>query len=219
MRKITFTALFVFLTIQFAQGQFGNVTMPRFYSEFQPVVGEWSEYQIISKKEPSLVMRIAIVGKEGNSYWYETVVNTKTEAKTITKVLTSGNPEDQQNIKRMIVKSGNEPAMEMDVEMLEKFSPEKKELQKPIKMIDKGMESIKVPAGSFDAHHIQYQTAEGTVDLWIHKDVHPYGVVKSQSKDFEMVLTGYGKGATSQITETPRKFEMPKMPEKLPPMK
>ena len=44
------------------------------------------------------------------------------------------------------------------------------------------------------------------------KDVSPYGTVKIQSKDFEMALIGYGTGAKTLITETPKKFEMPKMP-------
>jgi hypothetical protein len=38
-------------------------------------------------------------------------------------------------------------------------------------------------------------------------------MIKSVSKDFEMVLIGYGTGAKTLITETPQKFEMPQMPE------
>jgi hypothetical protein len=81
------------------------------------------------------------------------------------------------------------------------------------KIIDKGTESIKVPAGTFTAQHMQYQDGETAVDTWVHKDVSPYGMVKSQSKEFEMVLLGYGTGAKTLITETPQKFEMPKMPQ------
>lgn len=51
------------------------------------------------------------------------------------------------------------------------------------------------------------------VDIWVHKDVSSYGVVKSQSKDFDMVLLEYGIGAKTLITETPQKFEMPHMPQ------
>jgi hypothetical protein len=59
---------------------------------------------------------------------------------------------------------------------------------------------------------MQYQDVE-TVDTWVYKDVSPYGMIKSQSKDMEMVLLGYGTGAKTQITETPQKFEMPQMPQ------
>jgi hypothetical protein len=124
-------------------------------------------------------------------------------------MLVSGNPTDQKNIKRLIVKTGNEPAVEMPVEMMQASEDQAEKG----KTIDKGTESIKVPAGTFTARHIQYQFEELVEDTWIHKDVSPYGVVKSKSKDFEMVLLGYGTGAKTQITEKPQKFEMPQMPQ------
>ena len=151
--------------------------------------------------------KIAIVAKEGEAYWYETVMETKREGQVISKMLVSGNPEDQKNIKRMIVKMGNDPAMEMPVQMMQTSSGQG---QKG-KIIDKGTESIKVPAGTFTTQHMQYQDGEMTVDNWFHKDVSPLRAVKSQSKDFEMVLLGYGTGAKTLITETPQKFEMPQM--------
>ncbi len=211
MKKIVLVGLiaFVLLTVQFTHAQFGRTAGPRFYSEFKPVVGGWSEYQITTKGEPPSKMKIAIVGKEGDAYWYETVIDTKKEGRVITKMLVSGNPEDQKNIKRMIVKAGNEPAMEMPVGMMQ---PSKTQ-ERPGKLIDKGTETIKVPAGTFKAQHMQYQDPDGVVDTWVHKDVSPYGMVKSQSKDFEMILLGYGAGAKSQITETPQKFEMPQIPQ------
>jgi hypothetical protein len=41
-------------------------------------------------------------------------------------------------------------------------------------------------------------------------------MAKSQSKEFEMVLLGYGTGAKTLITETPQTFDMPKMPRGMP---
>lgn len=212
MKKNVFVVsigLFLIL-VHFAHAQFGKTAGPRFYSEFKPVVGGWSEYQMTTKGEPSSKMKIAVVGKEGDAYWYETVMETKREGRVITKMLVSGNPEDQKNIKRMIVKMGNEPAMEMPVGMMGRQA---KTEEKPGKLIDKGTETIKVPAGTFKAKHIQYEAQEGLVDTWIHKGVSPYVMVKSQSKDFEMALLGYGTGAKTLITETPQKFEMPQMPQ------
>ena len=158
---------------------------------------------------PTSKMKIAIVGKEGDAYWYETIIETKQEGRSISKMLVSGNPEEQKNIKRMIVKMGNEPAMEMPLEMMQGSTEEQGQKGKTI---DKGTESVKVPAGTFTARHVQYQYEELVEDTWIHKDISPYGVVKSKSKDFEMVLIGYGTGAKTQITEKPQKFEMPQMP-------
>ncbi len=197
--------------VNLAHAQFAKSTGPRFYSEFKPVVGGWSEYEMKSKNEPPMKMKIAIVGKEGDAYWYETVTEEKQGGKIVSKMLVSGNPNDTKNVKRMIFKMGNEPAMEMPVQMMQQGSGSK---DPKGKMIDKGAESIKVPAGTFSTNHYQYQDAGVIVDSWVYKDVSPYGLIKSQSKDFEMVLVGYGTGAKTLITETPKKFQMPAMPGK-----
>ena len=205
--SIVLTLVFV----QLAQAQLGKGGGPSFHGDFKPVVGGWSEYQMTTKSEGSTKMKIAIVGKEGDSYWYETVMEGGRQGGNIVKMLVSGDPGDTKNVKRMIVKQGNEPAMEMPVEMMQQSSKG----QVPSgKVIDKGTETIKVPAGTFKTQHSQYQDAEGVVDTWMYKDVSPYGMIKSVSKDTEMVLLGYGTGAKTQITETPQKFEMPQMPPK-----
>lgn len=211
MRKIVFiiSVLSILCLVQLGYAQFGKGRGPKFYSDFKPVVGGWSEYQMTGKGEQPSKMKIAIVGKEGDAYWYETVMETKQEGRMISKMLVSGNPEDQKSIKRMFVKMGNEPAMEMPVQMMQGS----KDQGQRGKTIDKGTESIKVPAGTFTTQHMQYQDGETVVDTWVHKDISPYGMVKSQSKEFEMVLLGYGTGAKTLITETPQKFEMPQMPQ------
>ena len=211
MRKMAWVVSIVLtLTlVQLAEAQFGKSAGPKFYSDFKPVVGGWSEYQMTPKGEPPSKMKIAVVGKEGDAYWYETVMEAKREGWVITKILVSGDPSDQKNIKRMIFKSGNEPAMEMPVQMMEQPSTQKGQ---PGKVIDKGTETVKVPAGTFKTQHMQYHNGE-VADSWIYKDISPYGMIKSVSKDFEMVLIGYGTGAKTLITETPQKFEMPQMPE------
>jgi len=215
MRKTLWMASII-LALSFipnAYAQFGKSAGPRFYSDFKPVVGGWSEYQITTSGEPPSKMRIAIVGKEGDAYWYETVMEGRQEGRIISKMLVSGNPGDKKNVTRMIFKTGDDPAMEMPVQMMQR-GPQSQEPKG--KMIDKGEETIKVPAGTFKAQHYQYQDGGVVADTWIYKDISPYGAVKSQSKDFEMVLTGYGTGAKTLITETPKKFEMPKMPRGMP---
>jgi hypothetical protein len=211
MRKMVLAVSIIFALsiVHLAYAQFGKTSGPSFHGDFKPVVGGWSEYQMTTKSEGSTKMKIAIVGKEGDAYWYETVMEGGKQGRTIMKMLVSGNPEDQKNIKRMIVKQGNEPAMEMPVQMMGQ-SP--KGQGQTGKVIDKGTETIKVPAGTFKTQHMQYQDVE-TVDTWVYKDVSPYGMIKSQSKDMEMVLLAYGTGAKTLITETPQKFEMPQMPQ------
>jgi len=211
MRKMVLVVsiLFALSFVHLADAQFGKTSGPSFHGEFKPVIGGWSEYQMTTKGNPPTKMKVAVVGKEGDAYWYETLMEGGREGRTITKMLVSGNPEDQKNIKRMIVKMGNEPAMEMPVDMMQQTP---KGQGQSGKVIDKGTETIKVPAGTFKTQHMQYQDVE-TVDTWVYKDVSPYGMIKSHSKDMEMVLLGYGTGAKTQITETPQKFEMPQMPQ------
>jgi hypothetical protein len=210
MKKAIFilSSILALSCVSLAHAQLEKGGGPKFYSDFKPVVGGWSEYQMSETGGATSKMKIAIVGKEGDAYWYETIIETKQEGRSISKMLVSGNPEDPKNVKRIIVKMGNEPAMEMPLEMMQATEDQG---QKG-KTLDKGTESIKVPAGTFTARHIQYQFEELVEDTWIHKDVSPYGVVKSKSKDFEMVLLGYGTGAKTQITEKAQKFEMPQMP-------
>jgi hypothetical protein len=214
MRKMAWVvSIFLTLTlVQLAEAQFGKSAGPKFYSDFKPVVGGWSEYQMTPKSESPSKMKIAVVGKEGDAYWYEAVMEGGQQGRIITKMLVSGNPGDSKNVKRMIFKQGDEPAMEMPVGMMEQPSTQKGQ---PGKVIDKGTETIKVPAGTFTTRHMQYQNGE-VVDSWIYKDISPYGMIKSVSKDLEMVLLGYGTGAKTLITETPQKFEMPQMPERPP---
>jgi hypothetical protein len=211
-RIIVFSMLFAFVPGFAVHAQPGGHTpAPQFYGKFQPVVGSWAEYQTKMKNqgEAPNKMKVSIVGKEGSSYWYEMVMQGK--GRMISKVLVSGDPEDTRNVKRMIMKNGNEPAMEMPV-MGPANPPQGKPQPPKGKLVDKGMESISVPAGTFQAHHMQYQGPDGVVDSWVSEKVPPYGVVKSQAKDFEMVLTGCGTGAKSLITETPKKMQIPQMP-------
>lgn len=196
------------LVAHFVQAQ-GRGLVPKFHSEFRPVVGGWAEYEMKAKGEAPVKMKFAVVGKEGNDYWFENVMERGSEGKTITKMLVSGDPDDSKNVKRMIVKTGKRPPMEMPLQMMSRAKAQ----ASPGRVIDKGQEIIRVPAGIFTTQHFQHQTTEGTVDTWIQKDVYPYGLVKSQSKDFEMVLLRYGTGAKTEITEEPRKFKMPSMPQ------
>jgi hypothetical protein len=214
MKRILAVSLMIVFMASAAYAQFGAQQGPRFYGDFKPVVGAWSEYQSTFNGQPPMKMKVGIVGKEGPDYWYETVV--QGETRMVSKMLVSGNPNDKANLKRMIVKAGNDQAMEMDTASM--MARKQAAKAKPVapKVIDKGMEKVTVPAGTFQARHLQYQEGADVVDAWVSDKVSPYGLVKSKSKDMEMVLTGQGTGAKTLITETPKKFTMPQMPKGMP---
>jgi hypothetical protein len=75
---------------------------------------------------------------------------------------------------------------------------------KNAKMTRVGEESITVPAGTFSTVH--YRDESGN-DVWVSESV-PFGMVKNKlARGGEIVLSGRGTDAKSQITETPQ--EMP----------
>jgi hypothetical protein len=151
MKKMSFVLFVISLLIinHFAYAQFGKTAHPRFYSDFKPVVGGWSQYQIITKGQPSTKIKVAIVGKEGEDYWYETVSEKNGGEKVITKVLVAGNPEDRRNVKRMIVKAGDQPPLEMPLQMMQPSKlQERKDSERGVKFIDKGPEMIKCLLGA-----------------------------------------------------------------------
>ena len=202
--------VFILSTTSLVQAQSGMSSGPQFYSEFKPVVGCWSEYQMSNKGKSANKIKIAVVGKEGNDYWYETVMEVSDGESIISKSLISGDPSDTKNIKKMIVKSGTEPAMEMPGKIT---GMSRRGSQIPQgKLVEKGTEKVTVPAGTFTTKHIQRQFNDYVVDAWICKDVLPYGTVKIITKNSEMVLLGCGTGAKTQLTETPQKLTMPDEP-------
>jgi hypothetical protein len=194
---------------------------PKIHGHFNPVVGAWAEYQIKAHGEPPMNMRAAIVGKEDAAYWYETVIRAE-EMPIVTKVLVSGDPRDEVNLKRIIVKSGSEPAVEVSslasLAMNMASSLPAKEAP-DIQAIDRGAAKITVPAGAFTVRHYQYQDGEELEEAWISEEIAPYGLVKSRGKDFEIVLVDHGRGAKSTITETPTRFEAPNFLQSLLPRK
>jgi hypothetical protein len=75
------------------------------------------------------------------------------------------------------------------------------------KMTRIGEESVTVPAGTF--HTIHYRNTDSGNEVWVSTSI-PFGMVKNHmARGGDIVLTGMGTDAKSQITETPQ--EMPGM--------
>ncbi|MBD3347986.1 MAG: hypothetical protein GF400_02170 [Candidatus Eisenbacteria bacterium] len=190
--------------------------------EFTPVVGYWAEYQMTFEDKEPMTMRVAIVGQEEDAYWYETVMKNEEGEPIVTKMLVSGDPGDTGNVKRMIIKSGEEQAIEMPVEMMKMQGMEKAEAKEEMESgtapesfgQDLGVEEVTVPAGTFKAHHWRGESEESSYDVWVQQEIGPYGLIKTTSEDYEMVLVAHGDDAETMITETPKSFPMPgfKMP-------
>ena len=91
---------------------------PKFFGIFSTTVGSWSEYgvtEIESGKQST--MRNAIVGKEGDAFWYEVAIS-EGGARNIIKMSLKGDPNNPENIQRLIMKNGDQPAQEMPREFV-----------------------------------------------------------------------------------------------------
>ena len=178
----------------------GNPGMPAFKGDWHPVVGSGAVYQMKQKNQPAVDWEVAVVGKEEGGYWVETRMSVPEPMVMKMLIVPPG------GVKRTIMKAGKEPAIEMPV-MQGHAAPET-DLKQSAKLI--GKEQVSTPTGNFACDHYQTQDGKLAADVWITAQISPYGLVKMTSKDTTMVLSKIVKGATTRITETPQKFDMPK---------
>ena len=177
-------------------------------------VGQWAGYTWTGRSAAS-TMRLALVGTENRDgtpyYWYEIALNDESKGergKTVIQLLVPGLALQASNVRGLIMKSGNEPALRMSDQMVQMTAGQVSKnfatdfSQKCEKMDVVGWEQVTVPAGSFRALHVQ-DTADQT-DAWIVTNLY-FGLLKVKLKDGStMELSGRGADAKSSITETPR---------------
>lgn len=216
----------------FAQGTDTEkeLEVPRLFGVFSPKPGVWSEYAIFDKATGRrTVMRMSIVGVEGDAYWYE-VVNREGEGTNIVKMLVKGDPNDPENIQRLIMKSGTNHAQEMPREfvlmgrrmashMFEQRSGIPASPTVKLHNVKTGVGEATVPAGTFEVslHEIVDGSGRVYAKYKFSEGVRPFGVVASDAENSTMVLVGHGDGAKSLIMEEPTMMTQPPgMPEGMP---
>lgn len=213
-----------------------SMEVPKLFGSFDPKVGAWAEYEITEKGVAAKsLMRMAIVGKEGDAWWYE-VTNTEGDATNVIKMLVKGSPNNSDNIVRLIVKSGDGPPTEMPRDFVvmgrkmatSMFSqrsgmPAVANAAETVKVEDLGEKTVEVPAGAFKGMGKRIVDSSGKVlsDYVFNPDFPPFGIVVSQSEQTTMKLKGYGTDAKTAITGEPVKLNaprgMPDMPRGMPP--
>jgi hypothetical protein len=222
--------MFVFPSVGWTESADAPSEVPRLFGIFQPKEGAWSKY-IVTEKQTGrkTLMRMSIVGKENGSYWYE-VINDEEGARNVVKMLVKGDPNDPENILRLIMKSGQGPAQEMPRDfvlmgrrmanhMFEQRSGIPSSQSADLKNEIVGKDEVKVPAGTFSVTSHQIVDANGKVyaEYKFSKTIHPFGVVTSDTENTSMVLLDHGTGAKSLITGTPAMMTQPPgMPQGMP---
>lgn len=188
----------------------------RVFGSFIPEQGAWSAYAIRDRATGEVrIMRFAIVGVAGDSYWLE--VDSGEGRKTnIIRMLTRGDPYEPGNIQRLITKSGEQPARELGPDLLDRnraragslFEQQSGIPTDPVlglHHVRYGKGAVTVPAGTFEAEEYQIVDAAGRVygRYQSAPGVFPFTIVASEAGNISVQLVGHGKGALSLITEEP----------------
>jgi len=180
--------------------------------------GQWAEYETDAKGpdgQSISALRFAVVGGEevaGKEHlWYEFSAMTE-RGPLVVQFLVPGYPFDPTEIRGMIMKAGDGPALKLPAQMV--AAAQQQIGSNPLVAMAEecqnaelvGEEKITVPAGTFRATHIRDATGAG--EAWISTNV-PFGLVKVREQDgVTMVLTGHGEDAESSIKETPQELPM-----------
>jgi hypothetical protein len=201
--------------------------LPKFFGVFTPTAGAWSEYAVTEiEGGKKSTMRNAIVGREGDGFWYEVAI-TEAGTRNVIKMFLKGDPNNPENIQRLIMKNGDQPAQEMPREfvmmgrrmataMFETRSGSSVASQPNLTMEEIGTETAIVPAGTFTVKRNRIVDSSGKIlaTADINDRVLPLGVVRSETDKVKLELVAAGKDAVSLITETPVMMKTPPgMPE------
>jgi len=197
----------------------GFLGIPTMSAEFKmPKVGTYVKYKLTDETtKGETIMKLSIIGKgkfegEGEFFWYEIEQTEPKGSITIVKMLTSGNLRELGTVKRMIYKSGKEPANELPQAFVNMMNLTPKDTTKAVKPKTKklGTEKVKTKMGTFNCVHTQDISQQNQVaDTWTNAEVPMFGIVKSISGSKTLELLEHGTGAVSAIKEKPRLLEMP----------
>ena len=173
------------------QGILGDILAGKL---IEPEVGVFAWYEVTDAATGrKLWLRLAIVDKERvklrTGYWLETEVKPQVGFPEVYKMLLTGPANDPENVHRIVVQQGGEPAREIAVDETE--NPE--EAPKPERR-SVGMEEITYGQETIEAEHIVIGEGADQVEVWINEKVRPMGVVRLVSGQGELQLQRYGKG-------------------------
>lgn len=193
-----------------AHAQMGRA--PQFSGVWNPVVGAGAAYSVTSQGKTS-EMEMAVVGKETvdgkDGYWFEMTMQDQREKGTFVMKYLYVLDGAQTRVVRMVMQAPGQPPMEMPTSMMGRMgAPATQAADVRTLSQDLGGESVTTPAGTFACEH--FRSKDGSGDVWVAKDLPPYGLVKSQGHDYTMTLIRVITNAKDKITGTPQ--SMPDMP-------
>jgi hypothetical protein len=234
VKRVLLAGLLILVGAIPALAQMPMMRMPQMPTEFKlPPVGSWCEYTIIDREDnDTIVFKYLLPGKEKcgdkECHWFEFQIE-ENEELNVVKMLVSGDPQKKGNLKRLIIKSGDEPAIEIPIAMMQQAEDESQEAEAEDRKEEKaeeteeegtgkvklGEEKVKTKAGEFECTHLRVKDEEEQLDLWMNESVPFFNLVKMNSTTSSMEITGLGdSGAKTAITEEPQPMPMPGIPGK-----
>jgi hypothetical protein len=210
MKKLTVLGVIAVCTLfagPAAKAQMGRgPSMPTPQGIFNPVVGGGATYEMTTKNGTKMTMDIAIVGKESyqgkDGFWYEVSTDVAQAGGTVVMKMLLVPEANNASVPKMVMQMPGRGPMEMDGMMGRGMSQNQtpKDIRDSAK--DIGSESVTVPAGTFTADH--WKSNDGKTDVWVAKDVPPYGLVKMTDTDGTLlVLDKVLTNVQDKITGTP----------------
>jgi hypothetical protein len=209
IRAILGTGLLALVFAGTSSAQMGGMTgpVPQLRGLFNPIVGSGTQYEIQPTGKPKMNVEIDVVGKESvngkDGYWLESTISGTPMGDMTMKMLTVSDGPNA-TIAKMIMQMQGHPPMEMPAQM-GRMSGQNQNLDIRDKADNVGSESVTTPAGTFTADH--YHMKDGSGDFWLSEKVSPYGLIKGQGKDFNIVLLKTVTDAKDKITGTPVPFD------------
>lgn len=174
-------------------------------------VGREATYRL-TRPSGSQAIRFAIVDQKADGdtqlVWFETQVQAEGHPALVSQVLVPEFPYDPATVKEASLKSGDRAPIKLDARQLASMRRRLPGLLESIVEGCKaaslvGTESVKVPAGTFQASH--YRNALRGSDIWVSSEV-PFGIVKltDATDHSSMELTATGTDAKSSFRNATR---------------
>lgn len=173
--------------------------------------GEWTRWRMVSSGEqtPTLIERAFLArNDEGQEWWRVKYENTEDGEEIVLEGLFSA---DRSELLRLRGKFPGEEAREMPVEEGTYGYAEPTRLtEESVEGATVGTESINVPAGTFEARHVEYGVAGSTLEWWLSDEV-PGQMVRylrqaggggqgaATPQTWTAELADYGTGAESEL--------------------
>ena len=169
-----------------------------------PEVGVFAWYTLTDAKgEREYFLRQAVVGTEKvnrkEAFWLETELVPKVGYPSVYKMLLTGPAQDPKNVHRLIVREGQGPAQEVEVDRSQKMESTGETARNST-----GMETVSIPGEEIASEHFVMEDDKGNTEIWVSDKIRPMGLVRMKSPEGELILQRYGVGGNdgkSAITE------------------